>query len=149
MRNTLDVCHVRRFGGMLAAKTRDLPSIVCMCICSQLMKHDFCEHAKPQKCSTVLQVFVGRVLPWPCVEFACNWLEGPPSQCAISTHAYGFPMAFVGPLEKVVHMGNAVITGWEKPDWPREGELWIRWAMDRLPIWNTTVSVCELSWASN
>ena len=70
--------------------------------------------------------------------YVCEWLKGPTKVQPKSTFANGFPFASVDLVEKVRHMGLKMETGWEQMDWPRQGEIWVRWGLDTLPVWDTS-----------
>ena len=86
---------------------------------------------------TTRDVALGRTVPWPCVEATWEYLKGPIVERPVSTYAGIFPFATVDLVYRLAHVLHVLEPGWEQPDWPQHGELWLRWGIDGVPRWRT------------
>lgn len=83
-------------------------------------------------------VAIGRKVPWSCIELTWRLLKGPPSERPSSRWAGTFPMAMVPLATRFRHVMDCMEAGWQQPDWPRQGELWVRWGIDGVPRWSVS-----------
>jgi hypothetical protein len=86
---------------------------------------------------TTRDVALGRTVPWTCVQLTWEYLKGPDVERPLSRYSGGWPSASVDLVRKLAHVLSVMEGGWTQPDWPKPGELWVRWGVDGVPRWKT------------
>ena len=89
------------------------------------------------------RAWVGRQVPWSCVEKTWQMLKGPKAVQPVCTRVgnAGLSMAYVDPVAKILDLLQCLEPGWQQVDCPCYGELWVRWGIDGVPVWSTSREV--------